>query len=207
MHLFSLHYLPQIKYLQALIKAEEISFEMHEHFRRQTYRNRCEIYTANGLHKLVVPVDHSSGLIGRKKMKDTRISYNDNWLLQHQRTIKSAYQSSSYYEYFEAEFIMLFEKKHEYLADLNLASIEMMLGFLKLPFHYSVTEEFFRNPENKIDLREAFTENDHTLEFEYYQVFQARKGGIGNLSCIDLLFNAGPQKMKEILGYQMTNNI
>jgi hypothetical protein len=200
MHLFTLHYLPQIKYLQALLKADEISFEMPEHFQRQTYRNRCEIYTADGMHKLVVPIDHATGKKVRKTMQDVRITYNDNWQLQHQRTIKSAYQSSSYYEYFEADFNRLFEKKHEFLADLNLASIELILGFLKKPFHFSKTEEFFKTPGNTIDLRETFTENDYTLDFEYYQLFQSRKGFIGNLSCIDLLFNMGPQKMLELMG-------
>ena len=198
MPLFSLHYLPQVKYLQALLKADEIFFEMQEHFQRQTYRNRAEIYTADGLHKLIVPMDHTSGNKERRVMRDLRIAYNDNWQLQHQRTIQSAYQSSSYYEYFEDEFVKLFEKKYEFLIDLNFAALEMIFGFLKQPFQYTLTEEYFKSPELP-DLREAFTNNDHRLHLEYYQVFQARKGFIGNLSCIDMLFNCGPQKLKELL--------
>ncbi len=199
MHLFSLHYLPQIKYLQALLNAEEIGIETMEHFQRQTYRNRCEIYTADGIHKLVVPVSHNSRQQGRSCISDVRIAYHDNWRLQHQRTIKSAYQSSSYYEYFEADFIKLYENKYGFLMDLNIASIELILNFLKKPFLFSKTTEYFKSPIEATDLRERFTINDYALDFEYYQVFQGKKGAIANLSCIDLLFNVGPQKMLELL--------
>ena len=200
MHLFSLHYLPSISYLQSLLKADAITFEMMEHYQRQTYRNRSEIYTADGVHKLVVPIDHQSGVKARKVMRDVRIAYQDPWQMQHRRTIQSAYQSSSYYEYFEAEFVKLFETKHVFLADLNLAAIEMLFKFLKKPFEFSRTEEYFRLPVGMEDQREAFQNREDGNVPEYYQVFQSRKGYIENLSSIDMLFNCGPQKMKEILG-------
>lgn len=200
MHLFSLHYLPSISYLQSLLKADAITFEMMEHYQRQTYRNRCEIYTADGVHKLVVPIDHQSGVKARKVMRDVRIAYQDPWQTQHRRTIQSAYQSSSYYEYFEAEFVKLYEAKHVFLADLNLATIEMLFKFLKKPFEFSSTEEYFRLPAGMEDHREAFQNREDRSVPEYYQVFQSRKGTIENLSSIDMLFNCGPQKMKELLG-------
>lgn len=200
MHLFSLHYLPSISYLQSLLKADAITFEMMEHYQRQTYRNRCEIYTADGVHKLVVPIDHQSGVKARKVMRDVRIAYQDPWQMQHRRTIQSAYQSSSYYEYFEAEFVKLFETKHVFLADLNLATLEMLFKFLKKPFEFSRTEEYFRLPVGMEDHREAFQNREDGNVPEYYQVFQSRKGYIKNLSSIDMLFNCGPQKMKENLG-------
>ncbi|MCX6189971.1 MAG: WbqC family protein [Bacteroidetes bacterium] len=203
MHLFSLHYLPQIKYLKALLQAEEIAFEMMEHFQRQTYRNRCEIYTADGIHKLIVPVSHNTHQKERSCITDVRIAYHDNWRLQHLRTIKSAYQSSSYFEYFESDFIKLYEKKHEFLVDFNIASLEIILGFLKKPLVFTKTIEYIKNPSGITDLREAFTDNNYTLDFEYYQVFQGKKGVIGNLSSIDLLFNAGPQRMLELLNLSL----
>ena len=199
MHLFSIHYLPQINYLKALLNADEIKFEMEEHFQRQTYRNRCEIYTADGMHKLVVPIDHSQSKEGRSRMRDVRIAYADNWQLQHKRTIQSAYQSSSYYEYFEAEFNTLFDKKYHFLVDFNLAALEMIHSFLKLPLQFSMTNEYFRTPKDMIDSRETFTINNHEVKKEYYQVFQTKKGFIGNLSSIDLLFNLGPKGLLEYI--------
>lgn len=199
MHLFSLHYLPQIKYLRELLKSDQISFEVMEHFQRQTYRNRCEIYTADGIHKLIVPINHGFGENGRRVMKDVKISYNDNWQMQHLRTIRSAYQSSSYYEYFEADFNKLYEKKYEFLVDLNLASIEMILKFLKKPLSFNLTSEYIQNPTDLIDHREEFSNNNYEMDFEYYQVFENKKGKISNLSCIDLLFNCGPAKTLECL--------
>jgi len=199
MHLFSLHYFPQVKYLGGLLQADAICFEAGEHFQRQTYRNRCEIYTANGMHKLIVPVHHSPGNLSRLTVKDTRISYADPWPTLHLRTIQTAYRSSSFYEYFEDEFNRIFSLKYEFLFNFNLACLEMIFKFLNTPFHYALSSEYRKIPENQTDLREAFSSNKYELNFEYHQVFRAKHGFIGNLSILDLLFNAGPERSKELL--------
>jgi hypothetical protein len=194
MELFSLHYLPGIKQFSALLKADAIAFDTGEHYERQTYRNRTEIYTADGFHKLIVPVTkNTSG--ERRKLKDVKISYDHDWRSIHSRTIKSAYQSSAYYEFFEDEFVNIYTKKFDYLADFNLNALDTVFKMMKLELKYELVEEYEKTPVDMKDQRSNFSIPDHTLDFEYHQVFQARKGFIANLSCIDMLFNMGPKAM------------
>jgi hypothetical protein len=194
MELFSLHYLPQVKQFGALINADEIAFDTGEHYQRQTYRNRAEIYTADGLHKLIIPVvKNESGV--HRSMKEMKISYDHDWRTIHLRTIKSAYQSSAYYEFFEEEFVEIYKPQFNFLVDFNLNALDQVFKMMKLSFSYKLISEYERTPVGMTDRREEFSLNDHRLGFEYHQVFQQRKGFIGNLSCIDFLFNAGPKKM------------
>ena len=54
--LFSTAYLPNVNYLSQLIQHDTIIIEKHEHFVKQTYRNRCDIVTANGKLSLSIPL-------------------------------------------------------------------------------------------------------------------------------------------------------
>ena len=54
--LLSTAYLPNILYLSHVINSDKIVLEKHEHFIKQTYRNRCEIVTSNGKLSLSIPL-------------------------------------------------------------------------------------------------------------------------------------------------------
>lgn len=63
MHI-ELHYLPCLAYMTLLTQGEQkLSFEVMEHFPKQTYRNRTYILGANGVEFLSVPVVHALSLI------------------------------------------------------------------------------------------------------------------------------------------------
>ena len=52
-------YLPNISYMAWLIKQKTIYFDSSEKYNKQTYRNRSEIYGANGKLILNIPIIHS----------------------------------------------------------------------------------------------------------------------------------------------------
>jgi hypothetical protein len=54
--LLSTSYFPPISYLKAILNSENVTIEQHENFVKKTYRNRCRIYSANGVINLTVPV-------------------------------------------------------------------------------------------------------------------------------------------------------
>src|SRR6186997_1635726 len=102
MLLTELHYLPNILRVKEMLRHGSVFLETCEHFERQTFRNRCEIYTANGRHMLVIPVEKSDG--NRRIIRDVKISYDHAWQQIHWRTISTAYRSSPYFEYYEDRF-------------------------------------------------------------------------------------------------------
>jgi hypothetical protein len=92
-----------------------------EYFQKQTYRNRFDILTGNGVQTLTVPVESTGG--ERKLLRDIRISpeYNGKKMLQ---AIRSAYGNSAMYDFIEHELEILFLKEEKFLFDFNTRAHE-----------------------------------------------------------------------------------
>lgn len=175
------------------MKAEnEIIIEQEENFPKQTYRNRTNIFGANGKLSLIIPINHT----GKRVMKELQISYAENWQKQHWKSIKIAYQSSPFFEYYEDQLIRLYQKEEKYLLDFNLKSISIIQNLLKIEKAYSLNSEFQKIPD-EIDFRNAFSaKQDSEIEMEeYYQMFTDKYGFLKNLSIIDLVCNKGPESI------------
>ncbi|MFW5699856.1 MAG: WbqC family protein, partial [Bacteroidota bacterium] len=91
-------YFGNIEYYSLIKQADNVLIEAHEHYIKQTYRNRCEIATANGPLALTVPVKFSN--TKKTTIKDVRIDYDTNWQKIHFKAIESAYRKSPFYEHF-----------------------------------------------------------------------------------------------------------
>ena len=61
-----------LHYAWYLVNAPRITVEIHDTYARQTYRNRYEILTANGVLTLSVPVKRAQH---NAKMHEVEISY------------------------------------------------------------------------------------------------------------------------------------
>lgn len=189
-------YFPSIAHFAAIIQSNTLELEVEDNFQKQSYRNRCLIYSPNGLQLLNVPVVHSKEL--RQKTKDIRISYDFDWQKQHFKSLEMAYRSSPFFEYYEAEFEPLFQKKTTFLLDFNLEIFELLLKCLMHKKEYSKSTEYFKNLPDYQDFRYLTQDKKTTYNFEpYTQVFEDRHGFLSNLSVIDLLFAEG----KHAVGY------
>ena len=95
--LLSTAYFPPISYFAAMAQEMGVVYiETCENYQKQSYRNRCRFYAADGVQDLSVPLVHEGG---RKIPIDkVRIDYSKPWLLQHKRAIVSAYRTSAYFE-------------------------------------------------------------------------------------------------------------
>ncbi|MES2761121.1 MAG: WbqC family protein [Bacteroidota bacterium] len=190
MVLLSTAYLPNVTYLSQVINHDVVILERHENYVKQTYRNRCEIVTANGKLSLSIPLVKQADkeLISQKK-----ISYSEDWQKQHWRTIVSAYKNSPYFEFFEDEFKPFYENKFEFLLDYNTQLLQTVLNILRIKKQIEFTQNFEPNPINEIDLRSlSDIEKDQVINAKpYYQVFADKLGFTSNVSCLDALFNIG----------------
>lgn len=194
--LLPVFYLPSISWFSEFLNAEnEVTFEQFENFPKQTYRNRANIYGANGKLSLIIPINHN----GNRVYKDIEISYREDWQNLHWKSIKTAYQSSPYFEFYEDKLKKIFETKEKSLLDFNIKSIKIILDILKTEKAHSLNEEYIKNPE-QINFRERFSAKNPT-EYEmveYYQTFSDKMGFLADLSILDLICNKGPESLTYI---------
>lgn len=188
--LLSTAYLPNIFYLSQVIHHDKIVLEKHEHFIKQTYRNRCEIVTANGKLSLSIPLIKQAD---KELISDKKISYVENWQKQHWRAISSAYKNSPYFEFFEDEFKPFYENKYEFLFDYNTQLLQTVLNILRIKKQIEFTQDFENTPNSSTDLRSLseLTNSEFPDIKPYYQVFADKLGFMPNVSCLDALFNIG----------------
>lgn len=183
-------YFPSVSHFAAMAQANSVTFEMEDHFQKQTNRNRTYIYSPNGVQLLNIPIKHSKN--AHQKTKDVRLETAFDWQKQHFKSLEAAYRTSPFFEYFEDALMPIFTKKHEFLMDLNFETMAIVSKCLGLPFEFGKTDEYFHEVPNFTDFRMLANGKKDVSAFESYtQVFGEKFGFINNLSILDLLFNEG----------------
>jgi len=122
--LIELHYLGGVNYFQALLNAESVCFESHEHYTKGSFRNRMHIATPQGVMRLSIPL--IKGKNSQMPIRDVQIAYDENWQLQHWRGIKAAYGKSPFFEFYSDELNTFYNTKTKFLFDWNWA----LLGWI-----------------------------------------------------------------------------
>lgn len=182
-------YFPSISHYIAMIKAKTVAFEVEDTFQKQTNRNRMYIYSPNGIQLLNISVKHNAT---NNNFKDIKIDHQYNWQKNHFKSLEAAYKNSPFYDYFIDDFRELFEKKYEFILDLNFEIFELVNDALGITIPYEKTSEYFHEVTDKTDYRYLVNgKKDTTIIEPYTQVFNDKYGFINNLSILDLLFNEG----------------
>ncbi|AOC95426.1 WbqC-like protein family protein [Flavobacterium anhuiense] len=183
-------YFPSISHFAVIAQSDSITFEMEDNFQKQTNRNRTYIYSPNGIQLLNIPVKHSK--TAHQKTKDILIENEFDWQKQHFKSLEAAYRSSPFFEYFEDDIVPIFEKKHEFLMDLNFEVLDVVTKCLRMKLEFGKTTEYFHEVTDFADFRYLANGKKDANSFEKYtQVFDDKHGFINNLSVLDLLFNEG----------------
>ncbi len=182
-------YFPSISHYIAMIHAKSVTFEVEDTFQKQTNRNRMYIYSPNGIQILNIPVKHDSA---NSNFKDIKIDNQNYWQKNHFKSLEAAYKNSPFYDYFIDDLQPIFEKKQEFMLDLNFEVFELVNAALGISIPFEKTTEYLHKVTDKTDFRYLVNGKKDTNTFEpYTQVFDNKHGFINNLSILDLLFNEG----------------
>ena len=191
-------YLAPIRYYARLYATPQVVIETHEHYVKQTYRNRCLIAGPNGVQALTVPIEKPA--FGKAAMRDIRISDHGNWRHLHWNALQSSYERSPFFDYYADDLRPFYEQRIEFLLDFNEGLQNAVLNLLDLHPTIEHTQTYCQHPAPEVtDLRDTITPKlswEQDADFTavpYYQVFAQKHGFIADLSIIDLLFNMGPE--------------
>jgi len=189
-------YFSPIIQFQKLINNDKCVFEVQDNYQKQSYRTRFSIYSPQGKQDLYIPVQHKKGI--KLLTKEVKIENRYKWQRKHFKSLQNSYRSSPFFEYYEDDLALIFDKKEKYLLDFLLKTQDLSFDMLQHNMEITKTTEYRTDYPVEEDFR--FLEKPK-LNFEeiifpkYTQVFENKHGFIPNLSILDLLFNEGPNSV------------
>ncbi|MFZ4634641.1 MAG: WbqC family protein [Saprospiraceae bacterium] len=189
-------YWPPIHWLAYALRAQHVFLEACEHYQKGSYRNRCHIAGPNGVHRLSIPL--LKGKHQQTPIRDVRLSDAEHWQRLHWRSIATAYGNAPFFEHYEAELSVFYQKRYTFLFDFNLECLQWLAAQwnISVPIDFTETFELNSRPTGVLDARNALDLAHPTLHTPRYgQVFEDRHGFLPNLSALDLLLCSGKTGM------------
>lgn len=198
--LTDLHFCPSLEYFCLLQDYDNLVFEKHEHYVKQSYRNRCFINTTQGVEMLSVPLTRKHGKV---PFGEVMIDNSTRWRDVFWRTVESAYRNSPWFEHYADDLNKIIYSSKNFIFDLNFEILSFCLKALRLSPGMSFTSEYqkainkpFSDLRSHITTRLTYTERELYRPSPYYQVFGSSFEE--NLSILDLLFCAGPEAIRVV---------
>ncbi|MCL6525208.1 MAG: WbqC family protein [Thermoflavifilum sp.] len=197
--LIDIQCIPCITYIKLLIDYPEWVFDIFLYHEKKSYSNRYYVAGPNGTILLSIPLE--KGKRQRTREKDVLIDQRENWQARQWKTLVSAYRRSPWFEYYEDELRMFFEKPYRFLLDWNLDWLQWMSQVLGFTQPFQLTDHFV-SPEEAIE----YADYRHKIEpppasisdpgIRYRQVFEERTGFLPDLSIFDLICCEGKHAAK-----------
>ena len=215
-------YLPWLGFFKKMMNSEIFVFLDDAQFRKKGWQNRNRIRINDGTTLLSIPVHTHS----YPKINEVTIDNEKNWSIRHKKSILYNYARAPYFDEIKDFVEYIFEKKFQYLVDLNTEIIKFIMNELeiksKIVFsseleiskkgsgrvldickavgadHY-ITGTFWAESNLRV---EEFKKSNIDIEFQKFQhpIYKQIHGEfIPEMSIIDLLFNKGRKEAKKIL--------
>lgn len=190
--LIELHFLPSVEYFCALHPVDDIQFEGHEHYIKQTYRNRCYLLAANGVSRHSIPL---TGKHGQVPVREVRIDYSIRWQATLWRAIQSGYAHAPYFEHYRDDLHAAIFRSPRHLIDLNYQVLSLCLNWLGWRKTISWSP-FYQSETDRDDLRNVISDKTDFRNRPFLRVIPYRQvfGNtfVPNLSILDVVCGVGP---------------
>ena len=185
-------YFPSLLFWKIILK-NDFFWMKNSYYKKQTLRNRMFIHGANGKLMLSIPIRHS-GINQKRFYDDVSMDSSSDWKKNHFKSIKIAYQSSPYFEFYEEDLKNFYQIETSNLYNFNLKSVELVLKWLEMGTNNRTIDfniEIYKQSKNikEIDNREIKKKTN----IKYIQTFEDKNGFIDGLSILDMIFNCGPK--------------
>jgi hypothetical protein len=214
-------YLPWLGYFDKIRQSDAFCLLDNVQYKKNEWQNRNRIKTAQGWQWLTVPVHYKFP----QKISEIKINHQVRWRKKHLQALKTNYKKARFFsDYFDL-FEDTLAKDWVYLSELNAFFIKQLLAILDIPAKPLVLSSGFTLSEDPtdrlIDICKAlggtaylsgqdgakymdmarFKERNIRVvfqKFEHPTYTQLFGDFISHLSVVDLLFNCGPDSLKQI---------
>ena len=215
-------YLPWLGFFKKMMNVELFVFLDDVQFRKKGWQNRNRIRINDGTTLLSIPVHTHS----YPKINEVTIDNEKNWSIRHKKSILYNYARAPYFDEIKDFIESIFEKKFQYLVDLNTEIIKFIMNELEIKSKIVFSSELEiskKGSDRVIDICKAvgadhyitgtfwaesnlrveeFKKSNIDVEFQKFQhpIYKQIHGEfIPEMSIIDLLFNEGRKEAKKIL--------
>ncbi|MFN4123896.1 MAG: WbqC family protein [Flavobacteriales bacterium] len=192
--LLSTSYLPPVFYMMCIANSPNVIIEAHEHYQKQSFRNRAVIYDTQGPQNLNIPVKHAPD---QTPISAICIDYKHAWQKQHIGALQTAYGQAPYFEYYADEYFYRIKNAPEYLMEFNQMLLEALCADMEILFKPAFTGKFELKPETAIDLRFSIHPKKAIPSVEgLASTSKPHQDRYLKTSAIELLFLHGPESWK-----------
>lgn len=172
----------------------EVRLEAHEHYQKQSYRNRCYVLTANKVDALTVPVQQGTH---HQPIRDLRIDTSQAWQMHHWRCLRAAYGKAPFFEHYAPDFEIVYRKNWDFLFDLNQELLTICLKLLRIHPSLDLTDWYDKHATvGLFDARSQVNLRNGPQTYIFHRVVSYSQNFgqnfVPNLSILDLLFCQGP---------------
>ncbi|WP_027000352.1 WbqC family protein [Eisenibacter elegans] len=200
-YLIDLQYAPCLAYMAVCMAApDKVKVDIHEHYQKQSYRNRCYILSSQGIVPLSIPIIKGNSQ-HKQAMCQVMIDNSQRWQQIHWRSIVTAYRKAPYFEHYADYFTPIYAQQYDLLADFNWALLTtclQILGASQTPQKSTQYQAQADLPPSEQDLRDlihpkkGYAPGRQNDTKPYLQVFgKPFEEFVPNLSILDLLFCCG----------------
>lgn len=207
--------IPDLHYLSAVLKADQIFIQDTERYSRKGRVHRFQVRGAENRQWLQLPVRTEDK---KKQIREVRIDHGQNWFHHIAKVLKVNYANSIYYEFYEPEILADFEqlKQKKYLIDAVYYMNRQLAEYFELKWndvdvqcqsqteintndpdaialHFGADILFQEHEGRNFQRQSATAVPSLTKHPEYRQHFE---NFMQDCSLLDLLFERGPESFK-----------
>ena len=194
--LIELHCLPGTAYYREIIRHDKLLIEKCENYQKRTCRNRFYLDGPNGMARFTIPL--VQGKNEQMPIDKVLISYDEDWIKNLTNLLRTYYNRSPFFCFYEAELIDLISRKYKTLFEMNIHLLRWTFEIIGISVRLHFTKTYKESYAKDVnDVRNLIRPNQIFIRPEpmvtYSQVFEEKNGFIKNLSILDMIFCCGPE--------------
>jgi hypothetical protein len=194
---------PNLFDLASMMKADRVVFADTDRWSRKGRTHRALIRNEEGTQWINLPIRTEDK---KKSIREVRIDQSEDWFEPFWNALWHNYQQSMYFDHLcdEVEALFLDNRDQVYLIDFNDAVFGGLLKMMELELGFDYASQAPPDPQTPTVIYQEFDSRHYIKQRDdaatslsvHPEYRQAWPGFVEGCSCLDLLFNYGPESYR-----------